>query len=88
MNRPLLMANDRRYCGPWVPVHDMAGKISVRGLSGAEADELVVRLESIRRVDERVFTQDGDYSYVPEPGLMAQAERVRSSGVEVFVWVS
>lgn len=80
------MANDRQYVGPWVPVHDMAGTIVVEGMT--EADEVRIRLETEVRVDEKVFIGNGELSFEPKPGLKAQAERIRSSGREIFIWAS
>lgn len=88
-DRPLLMGNSIVYNGPWVPLHPEATKIEVEGM--AEGDELLIQ---VRDVDEQVadfkliLNEDAEIDISSAKPALVRACRLRTSGREIFVWVS
>lgn len=87
MSRPLLLACTEVYPGPWVPTSGLKGIVRAEGLI-PELDEVVLRIRDITEEDT-VVTIDRDMAFqIDLSGAMARAERTKSSGSEVFIWLS
>lgn len=89
MSRPLLLACTQVYPGPWVPTSGLAGGIKVEGLVHG-LDEVVIRVRDITESEEdTVIIIDRDMEMrIDLKGTLVRAERTKSSGKEVSVWLS
>lgn len=89
MSRPLLLACSSLYLGPWVPTIGLKGTIRSEGLVD-RVDEVVVRIRDVTEQEEdTIITIDADMEIkIDLTGALIRAERTKSSGSEVFIWLS
>lgn len=90
MSHPLLLKNTEVYVGPWAPCPNAEGHVQVEGLVAGE-DEIVIRIRDTQEeMDDTVLTISCSTSadIGPFEKALIRAERTKSSGKEVSVWVS
>lgn len=87
MNRPLLLAHAVVCEGPWTPTDGLVGMVTARGFVPGE-DEVHIHVRNSQGAHHVAnITEDTEFSVRLPQGLV-KANHVRSSGREVFVWVS
>lgn len=90
VDRPLLLACTEVYDGPWTPTGDLEGYICAEGLVDGE-DEIVISIRDLEElVPDTVLTmqRDAEIHLGGVEKALIRAQRTRSSGSEVHVWVS
>lgn len=93
--RPLLVANNGPYTGPWVPMVGLDGEVTAEGLEPG-IDEVIVEVRPTNDTPYQesdtdtviTFTCDGKVVIKPQEKALIRARRVRSSGKEIHLWVS
>lgn len=88
LSRPLLLGNVDIYRGSWVPLTGLEGVVHTEGVE--DGDEIAIEAMTEEEVKGLVLVTGADRQVVvsPEDFKMVRAVRQRSSGSEVFVWVS
>lgn len=88
MSRPLLLGCNAIYLGPWVPTSGLKGELSVQGMCPI-LDEVVIRIrDTTEREEDTVITVERDMSMkVDLKHSLIRAERTKSTGAEVYVWL-
>lgn len=89
MSRPLLLACTEVYPGPWVPTSGLQGFITAEGLV-AKVDEVRIQIRDITESEEdTILTIDQDMEVrIDLSRAMIRAQRTKSSGSEVFIWLN
>lgn len=86
-SRPLLLAHAVACEGPWTPTDGLVGVVTAKGFI-SEEDEVHIHVRNGADAHHVAsITKDTEFS-VSLPKGFVKANHVKSSGREVFVWVS
>lgn len=78
--KPLLVCNTVPYRGPKVPLFGLSGEVRVEGMCATDMVHI--------HTPGRMYVVEEDSEFSVGRVEFARAERVRSSGSEVSIWVS
>ena len=82
------MACTQVYVGPWVPGSGLKGEVAVSGMVKGE-DAVTIRIRDTKEEEpDTLISVDEDMEMTVDLKMSTvRAERTKSSGSEVFVWL-